>query len=66
MATMANQFMAMLLKIPTERDSTLVDVESDSIGVAVMLVFANVFVVTIIAGRNIIDKLDYINYQKKR
>jgi hypothetical protein len=57
MATMANQFMAMLLKIPTERDSNLVDVESDSIGVTVMLVFANVFVVTIIAGRNIIDTL---------
>jgi hypothetical protein len=52
MATMANQLMAMLLKIPAETVSTLVDVESDSIGVSSMLVFANVFVVTIIAGRS--------------
>ncbi|XP_031573692.1 uncharacterized protein LOC116307550 isoform X2 [Actinia tenebrosa] len=48
MATMANQFMAMLLKIPAETVSTLVDVESDAIGITVMLMFANLFVVIII------------------
>ena len=48
MATMANQFMAMLLKIPAE--SSLVDEEDDSFGITLFLIFVNIFVVVIIAG----------------
>ncbi|XP_031566543.1 uncharacterized protein LOC116301599 [Actinia tenebrosa] len=51
MATMANQFIAMLLKIPAETVSTLVDAESDAIGITVMLMFANLFVVIVIVVR---------------
>jgi hypothetical protein len=51
-ATQANQCMAMLLKIPVEQATSLVNTEDDSFGVSVLLVFANVFLLLMIAGKN--------------
>jgi hypothetical protein len=61
LATMANQLMAMLLKIPVNTISTLVAIEDDSIGVTVLLVFANIFVMVMIAGKTYIYSLFQLN-----
>lgn len=52
LATMANQSMALLLKIPEESLSSLVSVEDDTFGLSLMLVFVNVFVLVMVAGKD--------------
>jgi hypothetical protein len=53
MATLANQLMGMLLKIPAETVSTIVNKKDDHLGISVLLIFANVFLIIMIAGRSI-------------
>ncbi|XP_048589537.1 uncharacterized protein LOC5499073 [Nematostella vectensis] len=49
LAVMATQLMGMVLRIPGEDAS--VDQEADQIGVTILLIFANLFVIVMIAGR---------------
>ncbi|XP_031568390.1 uncharacterized protein LOC116303078 [Actinia tenebrosa] len=53
LGTLANQMMGMLLKIPVENESSLVNEEDDSVGVHVLLICANVMVLVMLAVRYI-------------
>ena len=51
MATLANQLMGMMLRIPAETVSTTVNEEADNLGITILLLFANVLLIIMIIGK---------------
>lgn len=64
MATLANQLMGMLLRIPAETISMTVNEEDDSLGITMLLMLANVFLIVMIIGK--IDHYHYDSLQQSK